>query len=125
MKADGYAAVIRGKLAMAEARRQEAAFIADSAKKLEESAERLKRFVCRVLSQLGTEEIAGARWKLSRQRNPPSCDVFAPDLLPHTYHIEVPATTRVDKAAVLRDLKAGIELPGAQLNPPSEHLRIR
>ncbi len=45
-----------------------------------------------------------------------ACNVFDESLLAATYLKDVPATTKVDKAKIKKDIEGGTEVPGAEVN---------
>ncbi|MBC6134299.1 siphovirus Gp157 family protein [Listeria booriae] len=81
----------------------------------------LKRYLQTELEKIGTDKIKGQHLTIAIQNNPPSARVDDESKLT-SYLVEQPK--KLDKKALLVDLKAGIEVDGAELYQ-GRSLRIR
>ena len=108
--------------------------------RLEEEAERHKKLAVRLAGQsewlkglvLNTMlkagiEKAGDAYKLRVQKNPASCEIVDEKQVPCIFFRPPPPPPppSIDKAAILKELKAGIPVAGARLADVRWHLRIR
>lgn len=85
----------------------------------------MKRYGCLVLQRMGRPRVEGTLFTLALQNNPPKVEVSVlPDALPAEYVRIVPEVHEIDKVALAKALKAGVEVPGAVL-VTSQSLRIR
>ena len=71
---------------------------------------------------IGKTKFKAGVFNFSIQNNPPSVEVFDEALLPERFLIEQPP--KIDRAGIKELLKAGEEVPGAELKQ-TEGLRIR
>lgn len=99
-KADGYAKVMRNKMAEAEALKKEAKRLTDKAKAAENLAERLKNTMFDAMKLTGQTEISTSIGKWRVQNNPWSCEVVDIDKIPIQYHIK--QEDKIDKAGLLK-----------------------
>ena len=107
-KADGYAKVMRNKMAEAEALKKEAKRLTDKAKAAENLAERLKQVMFDAMKLTGQTEIPTSIGKWRVQNNPWSCEVVDIDKVPMQYHIK--QEDKIDKKGLLAHYKATGEL---------------
>lgn len=99
-KADGYAKVMRNKMAEAEALKKEAKRLTNKAKAAENLAERLKNAMLDAMKMTGQTEIPTSIGKWRVQNNPWSCEVVDIDKVPMQYHIK--QEDNIDKAGLLK-----------------------
>jgi len=99
-KADGYAKVMRNKMAEAEALKNEAKRLTDKANAAENLAERLKNVMFDAMKLTGQTEIPTSIGKWRVQNNPWSCEVVDIDKVPMQYHIK--QEDKIDKAELLK-----------------------
>ena len=99
-KADGYAKVMRNKMAEAEALKNEAKRLTDKANAAENLAERLKNVMFDAMKLTGQTEIPTSIGKWRVQNNPWSCEVVDIDKIPIQYHIK--QEDKIDKAGLLK-----------------------
>ena len=59
------------------------------------------------------------------QKNPPSVEIIDEALIPERFIITIPESYKVDKKAVLTELKAGKDIQGARLIDDKTNLRIK
>lgn len=97
--------------------------IAERRKAAENRAKRLKQYIQRCMEMAGRTEIETGTHNIKIQNNPPKAIVDDEEKIPAKYFIVIPATTQLDKAALLKDLKKG-EVKGAHIEAGT-HLRIR
>ena len=82
---------------------------ADSLKK---QIERMKSAQIDFMIATGKKKAQAGTFTVS-VRETPSCDIVDETALPAEYVVQIPASTRPDKRAILAALKAGEEIPGA------------
>ena len=102
--------------ATAAAIKEAEAQMAARRKALENRAASLRRYVFDSMRLAGVTKIECPYFRLSIQNNPPSVDVFEPDLLPLEYMVQ-PETPPMapDRKAIAAAIKAGKEVPGARM----------
>ena len=79
------------------------------------SAASIKQYLAVTMSQLKLEKIKTPTRTIAFQNSPPALYISNPDVIPQKYLTLVPARYEVRNADVKEDLKAGIEIPGAEL----------
>ena len=84
----------------------------------------MKQYLQGVMEQLGIDKIKTPTRSVSVQNCPPVLYISNPDIVPQKYLTLVPARYEVRNADIKEDLKAGIEIPGAELTV-SRSLRIK
>ena len=82
----------------------------------------IKKYVEQQLTLAGIDKVKGTIFTVALQNNPLSVKVDESVTLPEIYYIPQPA--KLDKEALLEDLKAGKVIPGAELQQ-TKSLRIR
>jgi hypothetical protein len=84
------------------------------------------RYIARdSMQRLGIRSLKGQIKTISLMPGVETPDIFDEDLLPAKYKTtKTVVTTVIDRDAVLRDLKAGVEVPGAQVHPGEEFIKI-
>ena len=82
----------------------------------------LKRYLEEMMQLTGKTKFKAGVFNISLQNNPPSVEVFDEALLPERFLIEQPP--KIDRAGIKELLKAGEEVPGAELKQ-TKGLRIR
>lgn len=82
----------------------------------------LKRYLEEMMQLTGKTKFKAGVFNISLQNNPPSVEVFDEALLPKQFLMEQPP--KIDRAGIKALLKAGEEVPGAELKQ-TEGLRIR
>lgn len=126
-KVDGYAALIAEWLSDAEKWKAEEQRVAAHRKALENAADRMKTRLCEQMIAMDQLKVETPRFKVAVQRSASSVEVLcdAADL-PAMWRREVPATVAPDKAAILADLKAGVNGESfARLTDGTAYVRIR
>ena len=108
--------------AEAEAIKLEEKRLYEKRKALENHAERVKQALDDTLTELGIKELKAGIFNLKYQNNPPSVDVLDMELIPEIY--KLPQEIKLDKKAILQDLKNGVEVAGVEIKQ-GESLRIR
>ena len=101
--------------------------------RLQDMKERLSRLEARAvkkrelaiegMSEAGLRKIEQPDFTASARNGPPSLLVFADDQIPESYW--VPQPPKLDRQALLGDLKRGDDIPGAQLSNPQPVLSVR
>ena len=86
-------------------------------KAIENRAMHLKEYIKTCLEIAGVQKIDCPHFALSIRSNPQSVDVFEPGLIPAEYMRQAePPPPAPDKTAIKEAIKAGREVPGAQLS---------
>lgn len=124
-----HAAKVEACLCMARQLDAEAEMMDAEAKRLEarsrariDSAARLRSYVLASMKATGTKRLVGTRFTASIQANPPAVEITGD--VPEAFTVEVPASSRVDRAAIKAVLLGGETLPFAQLTR-GERLVVR
>lgn len=120
-KADNIARIIRNNAADIEALKSEEKRLADRRKVLEAKIDRLKEYLQENMELTGKVKFKTQLFSFNIQNNPPSCIIDDENSLPKDYISYEP---KVDKKAILEQLKAGEEVPGAHMIQ-GRGLRIR
>jgi len=84
----------------------------------------IKQYLQAQMELAGIEKLKTATHSIGLQNSPPSLSVFDRDLIPQKYMTLVPEHYEIRNDAVKDDLKAGIDVPGAEL-VRGRGLRIR
>jgi chaperonin cofactor prefoldin len=121
-KAVGYAKVMKNLEAQAKAIKDEEERLADRRKSLESNVKRLKESLEQSMINVNMKKIKTELFSFNIQKNPPSVEVLNDSAIPESYFI--PQEPKLDKKAILTDLKNGFEVPGAEIKQ-TEGLRIR
>ena len=120
-KAENTAKVIKQLEANASMLDNEINRLTERKKASDNNAKRLKVYLQEQLEKVGTDKIKGEIFTVAIQNNPPSVRVTDESKL-IGYLVEQPK--KLDKKAIMTDLKAGREVSGAELQH-SRSLRIR
>ena len=120
------AAVIRSALV-------DEAFHAGLRFRLDDMKERLSRLELRVtkkrqltleaMSEVGLTKLEQPDFTASARAGSPALVIIAEDGIPETYWL--PQPPKLDRQAILGELKRGIEIPGAQMTNPKPVLSVR
>lgn len=115
-KALNVAAYFQGLEADAAAMKAAEARIAERRKRTETHVAHLKTYLKDQMERCGISEIKSAEFRLSLRKNPPRVELDANVPVP-AYYVRVPPPPEpvVDKRAILDDLKAGKQVPGARM----------
>ena len=120
-KADNYAKAITIKTGEMETIKKEIERLTAMKKAKENVIERLKHNLQNVMENTDKKKFKTDLHSFRIQANPPSVDITDSEMIPESYLImQEPVISKKD---ILRDLKAGVEVPGARLMR-SESLRI-
>lgn len=98
--------------------------LADRRKALENKAGWLKQYAKEQLEAAGIDKVKSPTLTVAIQNNPPAVQITDPDIIPARFQTIVPETYTIDKKAVGDALKAGEDVPGAELTQ-GRSLRIR
>lgn len=121
-KALGIARVLKNLQSDADAIKAEEQRFAARRKAIENNLARLKAYAVEMLDAAGIDSAKDQLFTVKVQDSPPSVDLYDPEKLPDTYY--VPVEPRVDKRAILDDLKSGKDVPGAAIMR-TRSLRVR
>jgi hypothetical protein len=91
--------------------------------RLEARAVKKRELALEAMSEAGLRKIEQPDFTASARAGPPSLVVLAEDQVPESYW--VPQPPKLDRQALLGDLKQGGEVPGAQLSNPKPVLSVR
>lgn len=78
--------------------------------------------LCRAIEETGAPAVVAGKHLATVAAGKPGVRITDPAAVPHRFTREV---RELDKAALLRALKAGESIPGATLSNPQPHLRIQ
>lgn len=112
LKVENTAYVIKTLEANSKAYKDEMDRMAKSKKTIDNNIKNLKLYMQQAMEQTGMDKIEGKLIKVSIQNNPPSVYVTQEESLKE-YMVEQPK--KLDKRALLDDLKQGVEVAGAEL----------
>lgn len=115
-KAQAVACFVRNLEATAESIKAAEAQMAARRKALENRAARVKDYLHASMLVAGVQKIECPLFRLSVKNNPPSVEVFQPELIPAQYMKQPePPPAVPDKKALASALKSGQEIPGCRL----------
>lgn len=107
----------------------ESAIIADEIKRLqarkkahENKVERLKDYVYRAMGMLNTKKVEDTIMPVSIRKSPASANIIDEVAIDKKYLIE--QQPKIDKKAILQDLKKGVSVVGAELIDDKEYVKI-
>lgn len=121
-KIENYVKYMKNVQGEAEVFKAEEKRMADRRKALENKADRLKEVIDETLKELNIHEMKTTLFSLKYQKNREAVNVIDTNLIPINYVVST--DIKVDKAAILQDIKSGIKVPGVEISQ-SESLRIR
>lgn len=129
-KLDSYAALIKEREAIAEARLDEAKRLNGLASADLNAAQRLKERLLFFFESYGIQKVETARYKVALQKHGGKLPLLlnedlTPADVPEQFVVEVPATQRIDTAAIRAELEAGKTLEFARLGERGSSIRIR
>lgn len=121
-KAEAIAKVMRSIEAEEAALKAEEDRLANRRRSLENKRVSMKGYLETQLQLAGLDKIKGSIFTIALQNNPPSVSIQDDAVIPETYYIPQPA--KLDKKALMDDLKAGAQMDGVCLQQ-TRSLRIR
>ena len=121
-KAIGYAKVIKNLEADVPALKEEIERLTKKKQTKESKSKLLKLRLEETMKNMGRIEIKTDLFDFKIQKNPPAVEVTDLNLIPDTYKIT--QEVKLDKKAILQDIKNGTEIKGVEIMQ-SEGLRIR
>lgn len=113
-KGTGIIAVIRNEESDIEALKAEIKRLQDLKKAKENKIENLKKYTKECLEDANIKKVSTSLGNMTVRKNPPAVDVLDENLIPSEYKREV-VEVKVDKKAILADLKEGVVVEGAAL----------
>jgi len=123
-KMQGYVHIIKRLGIEKDAAKKEKERVAAIEKVAAAKEERLKAAILFVMQELGVEDIKAGTFTVKVQNSPPSVGLVDEKFVPETYL--VPQLPKVDKKALLDDLKSGVlQADGNIFIKYGRHLRIR
>lgn len=109
-------------VAIKEAEKQMAA----RRKAIEKRSENLRTYLLTCMRLAGIKKISSPQFDIARRTNPASVEIFESKMIPAQYMRQPePPPPAPDKIAISRDLKAGIDVPGARLVDDIERVEIK
>lgn len=116
VKAQNVAYAIKNLEATAEAIKVAEKEMADRRKRIENRAAHVREYLKTCMEIAEVQKIECPHFALSIKNNPPSVDVYEPGLIPAEFmRTPEPPPPAPDKKAIAEAIKAGKEVPGAQL----------
>lgn len=113
-KGTGIIAVIRNEESDIEGIKAEIKRLQDLKKSKENRIENLKKYTKECLEEADLKKVSTSLGNMTVRKNPPAVDVLDENLIPSEYKREV-VEVKVDKKAILADLKEGVVVEGAAL----------
>lgn len=123
-KADGIAKLIKSLDYDADIFKAEEKRLADRRKAIENKRDRIKSYIKEQMEKVGKDKIKLPTVTLALQNNPPAVQIMDDKAIPSKYITIIPEQYVADKKSILEALKAGEEVPGAEMTQ-GKHLRIR
>lgn len=120
-KVENIARFIKNLEAEAEMFKKESQKLSEKATMRTNKAKRLKEYLQDSMETVGKDKVKGELFTVAIQNNPPSVRL-ADDFKEQEYFIEV--APKIDRKAILADLKRGKEIAGAELQQ-TRSVRIR
>jgi hypothetical protein len=124
VKFGNVAKIIKTLEAEAAAFASEAKRLADKKTSTENKVKWLKNYLLQTLEQTAKDKIKTDIGTVRRQKNPASVDVIDVTLIPEEYFFTPVPVRQLVKDDLLKDLKAGENVPGAKLKQ-GYHIRIQ
>jgi len=121
-KLEGIAKYYKNLMAEAKMFDEEAKRLAQRAKALENRAESLKNYAQNCMEQAKIEKVKAGLFNIRLQANPASVEVIDEAKVADKY--KIPQPDKMDKKAMLEDMKNGIKVEGAKLVNDKKHLRF-
>jgi len=113
-KIDSYDYVIRKMSHAAEFYKERAQFFTKFSKSCENVGKKIKDSLKFRMLEMGLEELLGNEIRFKLRNNKPSVFIKDESLVPDKYRIAV-TTYKIDNDKILADLKAGVDVPGAEI----------
>ena len=91
--------------------------------RLELRASKKRRLALEAMTEVGLTKLEQPDFTASTRAGSPALVVIAEDKIPEPYWL--PQPPKLDRQAILGELKHGVEIPGAQLSNPQPVLMVR
>ena len=91
--------------------------------RLEVRAAKKRQLALEAMTEVGLTKLEQPDFTASARAGSPALIVIAEDKIPNTYWL--PQPPKLDRQAILGELKRGAEIPGAQLSNPQPVLMVR
>jgi DNA mismatch repair ATPase MutS len=121
-KAENIAKLVKNLSADIDALKSEEKRLADRRKVLENKVDWLKQYLKEQMEVAGIDKVKRPTLNVSIQNNPPKIKVINEGIIPSQYMIQ--QDPKLDKKAMLADLKNGVDIPGVELEK-TKGVRIR
>ncbi len=112
-KAEGYAAVDLELQAQEEKLKKEIGRLQQRKSSITKNRKRIKDSLRDEMIAMGKEKIKTDKFTIHIQSNPQSVDIKDESDIPYTYYVE--QKPKLDKRALLDDLKNGVKIPGVEV----------
>lgn len=122
-KLENYAAVIKNIESDIAGLKSEEQRLAERCKSMESNVKRMKESMRDAMVVAGQTKIKGQKFNFNIQKNRPSLYVLDENLIPRQY-VEVVHELKIDKKAILSDLKNGVAIDGVEIQQ-GESIRIK
>jgi phage host-nuclease inhibitor protein Gam len=122
LKVENMSKLIRNLDADIDALKNEESRLKDKRLPLEKRVDGIKQYLFNQLEVAGKEKVKLPNFTISIRNNKPSVEVLDGHLVPTQYIVL--SEPKIDKLALYKDLKEGLEIPGVTLKP-SRSLQIR
>ena len=123
VKAENIVKWMKNLEAESNAFKEESKRLADKAKAIENKRIRLKDYLESCMKNSNVEKLKAGLFSLNMQNNPPSVEIEDENKVPQQYR--VPQPDKIDKKAMLDDLKKGVDLGAGIKLKQEKSLRIR
>jgi hypothetical protein len=91
--------------------------------RLELRASKKRELALEAMTEVGLSKLEQPDFTASARAGSPALVVIAEELIPEAYWLPQPA--KLDRQAILGELKRGIEIPGAEMSNPKPVLSVR
>jgi hypothetical protein len=91
--------------------------------RLEQRAAKKRQLALEAMSEVGLTKLKQPDFTASARAGSPALVVVAEDTIPEAYWL--PQPPKLDRQAILAELKRGLEVPGAQMSNPKPVLSVR
>lgn len=123
-KAEGIAKLVKMLDYDADVYKAEEKRLADRRRAIENKRDRIKEYLKLQMERVGKDKIKLPMATLALQNNPPAVHITDDKAIPAKYITIIPEQHVPDKKAILEALRAGNEVPGAEVTQ-GRHLRLR
>jgi hypothetical protein len=91
--------------------------------RLELRASKKRELALEAMTEVGLSKLEQPDFTTSARAGSPALVVIAEERIPETYWL--PQPPKLDRQSILRELKRGLEIPGAEMSNPKPVLSVR